>query len=539
MAMNEPAAPDRAFGDWIVLLALGAGAFACVLLVVPYRSFDLDRFFAPKELALHAAALAAGLAALAGARRLALTRADLALVAWVLLSALSALFATNHSLAFRALTVAVSGAAVFWSGRRLATAGLAPILVRLLALAVVAGALTGLAQAYGIKMEFAALNRAPGGMFGNRNFMAHLTAAGLPLLLWCIASARGKGGGLFWTISLGISAAALVLSRTRAAWLALAVCAVVGGVIVVAGAPLVDHEDSRRRIKRAVVAVVSGVLLAIVLPNSLDWRSDSPYLDSVRGVVDYRGGSGRGRLAQYANSARMAAAHPLLGVGPGNWAVIYPKFAPATDPSLSDATGMAANPWPSSDWVAALSERGVAAFLSFAGFVVLLLGGALKGRYDSAVLPRERLAAIAGGGVVFIAALEGMFDAVLLLPTPLVVVMAAAGALIPPGAPRRMLSGKHGSRVVLGVIFAAFTTAACYLGDRRIEAMRLYEVGTQAALESALSRDPGSYRIQMRAADYFASRNQCTRARAHALSARALFPYASAPRRVLAQCKTV
>ena len=180
----------------------------------------------------------------------------------------------------------------------------------------------------------------------------------------------------------------------------------------------------------ALAAVAAGVVLALALPNSLDWRSDSPYLDSVKGVVDFREGSGRGRLAQYANSVKMAAAHPLLGVGPGNWPVIYPKFATSNDPSLAETTGMAANPWPSSDWVGALSERGVAAFLALVAFVVLLLGSALKTRYDSARSPDERLAAITGGGVVLIAAIAGGFDAVLLLPTPSIVVWAAAGALL-------------------------------------------------------------------------------------------------------------
>ncbi len=537
IAMNEPAAPARGVADWIALAAVGAGALACVLLVVPYRSFDLDRFFAPKELALHATALIAGVAALSSAKRIGLSRADLALVAWLALSAGSALFATNHWLALRGLAVTVSGAALFWSARRLAAAGLAPALASTLGLVVVIGAITALAQAYGVKMEFAALNRAPGGMFGNRNFMAHLTAAGVPLLLWCIGSARGKAGASFWTGSLAVCAAALVLSRTRAAWLALAVSAVLAAVVAVRGPELLENADARRRMRRALIAVAAGVLLALVLPNSLDWRSDSPYLDSVRGVVDYRAGSGRGRLAQYANSARMSAVHPLLGVGPGNWAVVYPKFAPPGDPSLAETTAMTANPWPSSDWVAALSERGVAAFLAFTAFVVFLLGAALKARYDPALSPHERLAAIAGGGVVLIAALEGMFDAVLLLPTPLLLVSAGAGALLAPGTERRTFSLTPGRKFLLGGTFAAFTLLACFLGNRRIEAMRLYELGTQAALESALSNDPSSYRIQMRAADYYLSHNQCVKARAHALSARALFPYSPAPRHVLSQCR--
>ncbi len=529
--------PNAPIAGLAVLLTLGAGAAACVLTVLPYRSFDLDRFFAPKELALHAAALAAGVVALTCTRRFSLSRADFALIAWLGLSAVSALFATNHWLAYRALTVSVSGAAIFWSARAAAKAGLGPALARILALVVVIGAMTALAQAYGVKMEFAALNRAPGGTFGNRNFMAHLTAAGAPLLVWCIASARGKAGALLWTAALAACAAALVLSRTRAAWLALGIAVVLASVVALRGPALLDSPRVRRRMTFALIAAAAGVLLALALPNSLDWRSESPYLDSMKGVVDYREGSGRGRVAQYINSAKMAAAHPIFGVGPGNWAVIYPKFAPPNDPSLAETTGMTANPWPSSDWVAALSERGVAALIAFAAFVVLLLGSALKTRYDSARLPSERLAAITGAVVVLIAALEGGFDAVLLLPTPLIVVSAAAGVLIAPGLERRALSPSLAKQLLFGVTFAVFMGIALLVSERRIEAMRLYETGTSSAIEAALSKDPGSYRIQMRAADYFVSRGQCTKARAHALAARELFPYAPAPRRALAQCK--
>ena len=194
--MHQPVRTERrrrvTVAGATILLALGAGALACVLAVLPYRSFDLDRFFAPKELALHAAALAAGLAALVSARRMSLTKADHVLVVWLMLSAASALFATNHWLAYRALAVSMSGAVIFWSARAAASAGSGRALVRLLALVVVIGAITALAQAYGVKMEFAALNRAPGGTFGNRNFMAHLTAAGFHS---CSGASRARGAG--------------------------------------------------------------------------------------------------------------------------------------------------------------------------------------------------------------------------------------------------------------------------------------------------------------------------------------------------------
>src|ERR1019366_3735251 len=270
--------PNAPLAGVTMLLAVGAGALACVLAVLPYRSFDLDRFFAPKELALHAAALVAGIAALASARRLALSRADLALVAWLSLSAISAVFATNHWLAYRALTVSVSGAGIFWSARAAASAGFARALARVLALVVVIGAMTALAQAYGVKMEFAALNRAPGGTFGNRNFMAHLTAAGVPLILWCVAKARGRSGAFLWTASLAACAAALVLSRTRAAWLALAVSAVLAGVVAMRGPAILENPAVRRRMKLSLLAVAGRGARALALPQSLRRGRDGPHL---------------------------------------------------------------------------------------------------------------------------------------------------------------------------------------------------------------------------------------------------------------------
>ncbi len=536
-AMNEPADQvHRSVADWVVLFALSAGAFACVLLVIPYRSFDLDRFFGPKELALHLAALVAGLAALATLRRLTISDVDAALSAWLALSAASALGATNYSVAFRALAVTVSGATVFWTARKVGLAGLGPVLARVLAFTVVVGALTALAQAYGIKMEFAALNRAPGGTFGNRNFMAHLTAAGIPLVMWSIASAKRNRGAWLWTVSLAVCTIALVLSRTRAAWLALAVSGVVAIIVIARGPALLADVDARRRLRRAFAAMIVSVILALVVPNALDWRSDSPYLDSMKGVVDYHDGSGRGRLAQYTNSIKMAEHHWLLGVGAGNWPMIYPKFAPTNDPSLAETTGMTANPWPSSDWIAAVSERGWASGIALAAFVGILLFGAARTRYDATLSSEQRLAALAGGGVVLIAALEGAFDAVLLLPTPTIVVMAAAGVLILPTTSRQEITMHPARRIIASIAFAAFMIAACVMSDRRIEAMQLYEMGTAAAIESALVKDPGSYRIQMRAADYFLSRGQCLKARTHALSARALFPSSPGPRHVLGKC---
>src|SRR6476620_9040606 len=94
-----------------ILFAVGAAAV--VLAALPYRAFDLDLFFAPKELALHACALALALPALRRAEKLEATGVDLLLALYLLLGALSALFAADRWLAARALAVSVSGAVIF------------------------------------------------------------------------------------------------------------------------------------------------------------------------------------------------------------------------------------------------------------------------------------------------------------------------------------------------------------------------------------------------------------------------------------------
>lgn len=551
----------RKWLDYTALAALGLGALATVLAVLPYRSFDLDRFFVPKELALHVSATVAGAAALIGVRRHDLTRADVLLLAWLALSLASGLFAANHWAAFRAVTLSVSGAVVFWTARHLARAGLGQQLARVLGAVVVVGALTALAQAYGVPMEFAALNRAPGGTYGNRNFMAHLAAAGLPLLFLAVASARSRFSLSAFAAGLGACAGALVLSRTRAAWLALMVWGAIWLFVKLRAPALPPDPETARRSRIALAASLAGVVLALIVPNTLDWKSDSPYLESVKGVVNYREGSGRGRLRQYQHSAVMAATHPLLGVGPGNWPVVYPKYAPGNDPSLAEGTGMTSNPWPSSDWVAALSERGVLAALALGGCVLLLVVSGLRARWRPTTPDAERFGSVGGSwtvagasatvgagalagasamaaaSVLAIAAIEGMFDAVLLLPTPALVVWGAAGALLPAGrVVRRVELSRRGSVLLLVGVLAA-GGAASIAGEWRIEAMKLYSTsGTIAALERAVARDPGSYRIRMRLAERYADRGVCAKARPHALAARDLFPSSPGPRQLLARC---
>ncbi len=86
----------RSAADVVALTTVIIGALAVVLLSLPYKSFDLDRFFVPKELALHATAAITGLIALAKRPRPVLSRVDTFLVAFLVLSVVSG--AVRHEL---------------------------------------------------------------------------------------------------------------------------------------------------------------------------------------------------------------------------------------------------------------------------------------------------------------------------------------------------------------------------------------------------------------------------------------------------------
>src|SRR5438477_4597205 len=399
----------------LALRVMQIGAVAVVLAATTDTAFDLDRFLVPKELVLHLTAVIAGLLTLRGAVR---SKTDRLLIIYLLLSAISAAFATNRWLGLRGLAISASAIVLFWAARALREAGLDRPLLNAIALAVVVAAGIALLQAYGLQTALFASERAPGGTLGNRNFVGHMIAFGLPAVLLAALNARRK----FASIGVAIAFAALVLTRSRAAWIAAVVVIVVFVVVSMWRRRLGGSPAGTPALHRAavVVSALIGIAAALLIPNRLRWRSENPYLDSARGVTSYDAGSGRGRLIQYERSLRMAASHPLLGVGPGNWSVEFPRRAPADDRSLNPSEpGMTFNPWPSRDWIAFVAERGLAAAVILA---LALAGIALGGS--------AALIATAAGAIV-----AGLFDAVLLLPAPALLVWMTLGALSPPPPP--------------------------------------------------------------------------------------------------------
>jgi hypothetical protein len=529
-------ASDTAATTGAALAVIQAGAFAIVLAALPYQLFQLDRYTITKELVLFLAGFGAALCCLASARRLTVFMVDALLAGYLVASLLSTLAATNGWLAFRAFGVSLAGAALFWSARTIARAGRARPLLLAVAAAVVLGAVTALVQAYGlVTTSLASLSRAPGGTFGNRNFMAHLVAIGLPLLLYIAMEARSRRGFVLGAAGVALAAGALVLSRSRAAWLGSAAWGIFLAVEGLWLGRLWSDEQLRRRVIQLAGVGVAGLVLAMALPNRLNWRSESPYLDSLAGVANYKEGSGRGRLIQFGNSIRMAADDPVLGVGPGNWPVHYPRYMSPGDPSFDADDMIPTNPWPSSDWVAVLSERGVPAllFLTLVGGSIGL-GAWARIRRGSKYTPA--LSDLTIVATLIAIAVVGAFDAVLLLPVPTLFAWTIIGALASSARPIRqiVLPSPLRRRVLLagGALAGLFVLHSA----AQMIAMAVFDGKRRDRMELAARFDPGSYRIHMLAARSWRAAGQCGRARRHAEAAADLFPHHPAPQALLRAC---
>jgi O-antigen ligase len=520
-----------------------AVAFAGPLLLIVLVSARIDgrspasphaHLFLAQELVLVLGA--AAFAAAAAWMRLRVRRdsVTLGVVALAALEVASAASSADAWLALRSATVWGSGLAVLVVARSLGRdardLGLSAIL---LPVGLVAGSV--IVEALGLA-RFSASHHAPGGLLGERNVASELLVCGAPLVAYVVLTAHsswGRRGALCLSV---VATAAIVLTRTRSAWLA--------GIVLVAAltfAALRRRVDPNRtrRVRCLLGASILGVALALALPTTLRWRSAHPYRDSLVHLVDPVTSSGGGRLVQYGTTLRMAGAHPGLGVGPGNWAGTYLSFAHQGDRTVHEGL-TPVNRLPNSDLLGFAAERGLGALVALVGLGILLVrqGGPNS---ELRTLRRATLLAVA---------ITASLDAVLQTPAALLLVAWVVGLSSQRSAePERSTRSAGGvpSDVLhrstfqrrpaesLAFAFAAFGLLVVSVPAAR----RVVSVGVAAHargsddFERAAALDPGDIGLRLVAAESWITEGRCDRARRH-LDAVARFSPASPARRELA-----
>lgn len=261
----------------------------------------------------------------------------------------------------------------------------------------------------------------PSAGLGQRNHLAHVLVMTLPMAALVLRQAGRRSVLLACGASVVLVAAAVLQSRSRAAWLALLVVTVV-----------VWFRAPRSRFPALVLA---GLALGLLLPSQLKWREANPFVATARRLVDPRTPSAQGRLSRWFDSLELVAENPLLGVGPGRWRSEFPRVSHRADstwnPDNWESTGRVMN----GDVMAALVETGLAGLVGFAGLALALLRAAL--RAGSA----EALAAILAGGTI------SVVDASLQLPATLFAFALTTGLLLSRAADERLPRPSPGFRV--------------------------------------------------------------------------------------------
>jgi O-antigen ligase len=515
------------------LYLLGGGLLLCISIVMRGRSLGIDRFTLPKEFVIALTAFGAGIVGAMRARIVRIDRIDLCLTGFLIWTIIATFGALNSWWALRGLFLLIAGIAVFWISRSLRDRGYGSQLIAVLALALIPVALPALLQAYGVMRDISLENRSPGGTLGNRNSMAQLLMLGLPPFLLYAVRVRRQAHTVMVNVVLAGIAAALLLSRTRTAWLAAIV--LIGTLVLsvwMAPSSVRALFPARRGAVLAGSAVI-GALAASLLPNRLVWNSSQPYIDTVRGIVDYRSGSGRGRLVQYSNTLKMIRDHPLVGVGPGNWPVHYPEYASPGDPNFSSDIMM--NRLNNGDWLGFAAELGLPGLLllTLAGYGFLRLAWS---RYRDSLAVEPDLEALALLAMLPVAAVLGTFDSKLHTPAGMFFLFAGLGAL----APRDIRIPPVGLKDPAQSLWTALVTAVLFpavlLTGRQLWSAQLTLSGTPATLMRAAQIYPGNYRAHMLLARTMAGRDRCQLAFLHLASARSLYPAAPDPDWLSAKC---
>ena len=176
----------------------------------------------------------------------------------------------------------------------------------------------------------------PSATFGFRNVTAGYLVTALPLAALGIFAPGSDGKRLVSLAGTTLMGVLLVYTRTRGAWLGLAVGSGVIVALSLSAQPLRTHLAASLRsvtmLRRWGLALL--ILMACYAATRSENSSDAAIqrfdeqktsaLTTLQSTFDV--GSGRGRLTFWRNTLDLIRDHPVLGVGLDNWEYVYPPY---------------------------------------------------------------------------------------------------------------------------------------------------------------------------------------------------------------------
>lgn len=320
----------------------------------------------------------------------------------------------------------------------------------------------------------------PGSTFGNRNLAADVMAMALPLGVGAVAGAQTRASRSALFLALSLELVFLAVTRARGAWIG-AACGL--GVTL---------WFVRERLSSAALAVAAGAAAVAVVAASVPGRLSPHDAGDVKryagvvalleGGVDARGTALRTRLGLWRRTIAMLCDHPVLGVGPGNWPVVFPRYAEpgATRDGVLSATR--APRQAHEDLLERAAESGVPGLMALG----VLAAGAVRGvrRRRATGDPEERMTASAAAGALI--ALVGLSLSSFPLEMPATITLAglALGLVAPDHHDPMPIPKGRGYLSVLGAL--ALVPFAAVRAERSVRSSLWL-----GAAERAMHRDGG------------------------------------------------
>ncbi len=221
----------------------------------------------------------------------------------------------------------------------------------------------------------------PGSTFGNKNTAAQYTLLLLPIPYFFMISTTDRQKERLFAICAAIITTYLLYTGTRAAWAGAILALLAIAIFIRLKKPLAETQIANikacildKKISLACIAlfvIAMNVIPPFVVP---DWNLTgfpSPVGRLGTALELDKDASFVGRLAIWANTLKMFKDHPVLGVGKGNFKIMYPFYAA----SVTKDPGFRPEVQPReahNDYVQFLAETGTLGFLSFLLIVFII-----------------------------------------------------------------------------------------------------------------------------------------------------------------------
>jgi O-antigen ligase len=352
----------------------------------------------------------------------------------------------------------------------------------------------------------------PGSTFGNRNLAAEVMALALPLGLGALARSPTRDTRIVLGASLVLEILCLAVTRARGAWLGAAVGLLVAAYLF------------RIRLSRGTFVAVLGLALAAAIAATLPGRfnphdaGDSKRYEGVVEVlhdsVDTRSTALRTRFGLWRRTLAMARDYPLFGVGPGNWPVLFPRYA---EPGATRDGVLAAGLVPRQahdDLLERVAETGVfglAAWLFLVGATIAAVRRSLP-----TVDEERRAHAVAAAGALVAVGVVSLSSFPLEMPGTLVLTGLSLGFIAADAEPPRPHARNPATALAGYALGFALVGFALVRAERNVRgsywlgrADRAMQTdGALPALRRAMAATPDSFRVRLRLAQALLRANE-------------------------------